>query len=123
MTATRHVREHRRMRTSFTLLHRDGTTSANPPLDDVLRLLGELRDGTGTVAVLHSTGWLLRIHGDGVVEFGNEAREDVAVRHAAGLRPLALAELAEAVAVGSFYETLEHEWQDGPRPGPVRQRA
>lgn len=101
---------------SFALLHRDGSSSPNPPLDDVLRLLGELRDGSGMVAVQHSTGWVLRIHGDGVVEFANEARADIGTRHVPSLPPAALAELAEAVAVGSFYETLEHEWRDGPRP-------
>lgn len=100
----------------FTLLHRDGTRTVNPPLDDVLRLLGELADGSGVVAVCHATGWRLRVHGDGVVEFGNDVRDDIVDRHLYGMAPAPLAELAEAIAVGSFYETLEHEWRQGPRP-------
>lgn len=110
------------MSSSFTLLHRDGTRTERPPLDDVLRLLGELRDGQGTVAVRHATGWILWVHGDGIVEFGNDARDDIGVRHLPAIAPAALAELAEAIAVGSFYEALDHEWRDGPRPAPHHAR-
>jgi hypothetical protein len=100
---------------AFTLVHRDGRRTADPPLEDVLRLLAELADGTGEVAVRHEAGWTLTVHGDGAVEFGNPLDDRVPDRHLPELAPRALAELAEAIAVGSFYETLEHEWREGAR--------
>lgn len=104
---------------AFTLVHRDGTQTEEPPLDAVLLLLAELDGGVGQVAVRHQVGWTLRIHADGVVEFVHERSREVPVRHSTAVTGAALLELAEAVAVGSFYETLEHEWREGPRPSPV----
>lgn len=104
---------------AFMLVHRDGTRTQDPSLADVLRLLAEVADGTGEVAVQHEAGWTLTVHGDGPVEFGNPLDDRVPDRHREALPPRALAELAEAVAVGSFYETLDYEWREGGR----RQRA
>jgi hypothetical protein len=102
---------------AFTLVHRDGARTQSPPLGDVLRLLAEVADGRGSVAVQHEAGWTLTVHGDGVVAFGNVLDPRVPDRWLADLPPRALVELSEAIAVGSFYETLDHEWQVGTPPG------
>lgn len=100
----------------YSLVHRDGRRSHDPPLAEVLRLLGEVSGGDGQVAVVHDAGWTLTVRGDRTVVFGNHLDPRVPDRHARGLPPRELAELAEAVAVGHFYETLEHEWQEGAAP-------
>lgn len=105
---------------AFTLVHRDGSRSEDPALDDVLRLLAEVtRAPAGAVAVEHAAGWRLTVRADGIVVFGNALDARVPDRHTCDLPPAALVELAEAVAVGSFYETLDHEWRDGAPPPPV----
>lgn|SRR5690242_4935232 len=110
---------------AFTLVHRDGRRSEDAALDDVLRLLAEVAGPaaaapgsahTDAVAVEHAAGWRLTVRADGVVVFGNALDERVPDRHTRDLPPAALVELAEAVAVGSFYETLDHEWRDGAPP-------
>lgn len=101
---------------AFTVVHRDGTRRSDPPLSEIPALLGELGGGGGEIAVRHASGWIMRVHGDGVIEFGNDLDRAIRGVHRGALAPDVLAELLTAVAVGSFYETLEHEWVRGPRP-------
>lgn len=101
---------------SFTLVHRDGTTTESPPLEAIGPLLAELDDGGGAVGVHHWGGWRLTIRGDGVVIFGHAKDRKIPDRHLVGARVPAMVDLAIAIAVGSFYETLDHEWREGPLP-------
>ncbi len=101
---------------AFTVVHRDGARTDDPPLAEIPALLEELADGGGAISVRHRSGWTLTVYGDGVAEFGNDLQEDVPTRHLLEIEPAALDELVAAIAVGSFYEALEHPWQDGVRP-------
>lgn len=101
---------------AFTVVHRDGSRTDDPPLTDLRPLVDELSDGSGAVGVRHASGWALTVHGDGVAELDNDLQDDVPTRHVRPIEPAALGELIEAIAVGFFYEALEHPWQDGPRP-------
>lgn len=104
---------------SFTLVHRDGSSTDEPPLEAIAPLLREIGDGGGAVAVRHWSGWRLTVRGDGVVVFGHDADAKIPDRHLVGARIPAMADLAIAIAVGSFYETLDHEWREGPIPPPA----
>lgn len=101
---------------SFTLVHRDGSTSESPPLEAIGPLLREVDDGAGSVGIHHWGGWRLTIRGDGVVVFGHAKDRKIPDRHLVGARVPAMVDLAIAIAVGSFYETLDHEWREGPIP-------
>lgn len=101
---------------NYTLVHRDGTRTDEPPLEEIGPLLREIQDGAGAVGVRHSSGWLLTIRGDGVVVFGHEKDRKIPDRHLVGQRVPAMVDLAIAIAVGSLYESLDHEWREGPIP-------
>lgn len=101
---------------AFVVIHRDGRRSKDPPLPAVAALLDELREGPGTVVVRHATGWALRVHADGMLEFGNDLDPTTGDLHRPPLPDPILAELMQGIAVGSLYETLEHEWRRGHRP-------
>lgn len=100
----------------YTLVHRDGATTEDPPLEAIAPLLRELSDGGGAVGVHHPSGWRLTVRGDGVVVFGHAKDRKIPDRHLVGAQVPAMVELAIAIAVGSFYETLDHEWREGPIP-------
>jgi hypothetical protein len=101
---------------SFTLVHRDGRTTEEPPLEAIAPLLRELSDGRGAVGVAHRSGWRLTVRGDAVVVFGHDKDRKIPDRHLVDASLPAMVDLAIAIAVGSFYETLEHEWREGPIP-------
>lgn len=102
--------------TTYVLVHRDGEATEDPPLEAIGPLLREVADGGGQVGVRHGSGWVLTIRGDGVVVFGHEKDRKIPDRHLVGAHVPAMVDLAIAVAVGSLYETLEHEWREGPIP-------
>lgn len=102
--------------TNYALLHRDGEATDDPPLEAIGPLLQEVADGGGAVGVRHSSGWVLTIRGDGVVVFGHEKDRKIPDRHLTGAHVPAMTDLAVAIAVGSLYETLDHEWKEGPIP-------
>lgn len=101
---------------AFTLVHRDGARTDDPPLEEIGPLLREVTDGSGAVQIHHGSGWILTIRGDGVVVFGHDKDRKIPDRHLTGQRVPAMVDLAIAIAVGSVYESLEHEWQEGPIP-------
>jgi hypothetical protein len=97
---------------AFVVVHADGRVEADPALAVVEAVFGAVE---ARVAVRHERGWRLTAHPDGVVELDCDTDARVPVRHAPAIPPGALPELAVAIAVGSFYEVLEHEWLEGPR--------
>lgn len=48
--------------------------------------------------------------------FGHANDRKIPDRRLRGAAVPAIVDLAIAVAVGSFYETLDHEWREGPIP-------
>ncbi|WP_026910941.1 hypothetical protein [Patulibacter minatonensis] len=101
---------------AFTLVHRDGERTDDPPLEAIGPLLREVTDGSGAVQVHHGSGWVLTIRSDGVVVFGHAKDQKIPDRFVTDQRVPAMVDLAIAIAVGSLYESLDHEWREGPVP-------
>ena len=101
----------------FYVVHRYGASEVSPRLEVLTHLLDELVPGDerADVWVAHESGWSLSVFSDGVVIWGNPARDDVPHAHMRGVPREKIVELWKLLARGEIAPILAEPWQPGVR--------